>query len=158
MSGHGPVPGDTAHDPSSHPQGQAEPHHVPHGYVHPKEHHHWWWYAGIAVSCVGVCVMLLAFRQFDRAEAPLCSQDAVDSVASLDNRVDVEVVRVSCLGGGARQRLIMHEGGSAHTVVSFEDADSIRVRWASDDELSVHHDGKLVTFQPLWHGVRIRFH
>lgn len=137
----------------------AEPHHVPHGYVHPKEHHHWWWYAGFVAAFAALAVVVLAFRQFDRAEAPICSREPINTFSSPDEMVDVEVARVSCLGGSPRQRLIIRAGSSAHTVVSFEDAERIQVQWASDNELSVRHKGgKLVTFQPIWRQVHIRFH
>ncbi|HVZ28788.1 MAG TPA: hypothetical protein VG839_00235 [Asticcacaulis sp.] len=136
----------------------AEPHHVPHGYVHPKEHHHWWWYAGFVVAFVAMALVVLAFRQFDRAEAPLCSSDTIGSFSSPNDSVEGEIARVSCLGGGPRQRLILREGGSAHTVVSFEDAERIQLQWTSDNELEVRHrGGKLITFQPTWRQVRIRF-
>lgn len=137
----------------------AEPHHVPHGYVHPKEHHHWWWYAGFVVAFVAIALVILAFRQFDRAEAPLCASDAIGTFSSPDQAVDVEVARVSCLGGSPRQRVIMRSGSDVHTVVSFEDAGRIQVRWTDDNEMTVRHQGgKLLTFQPSWHHIRIRFH
>ena len=138
----------------------AEPHHVPHGYVHPKEHHHWYWYAGIVAACAVTAVTTLIYMQFEHAEAPLCSKVVADSVTSPDGSQVLDLAQVSCFGGATRQKVFMHNsyGGGLHAVVSFDSAERVRVRWTSDNEVMVtQKGGKIVTFEPFWHGVHIRY-
>jgi hypothetical protein len=139
----------------------AEPHHVPHGYVHPKEHHHWWWYAGLAGGCAALGLVILAFCQYDSASSPLCSRDVQSSLASPDGEMTLDVARVSCLGGGEHLRLLMHKGDGegGHTVASFDGEAQVRAQWASEHELEVSQSGgRLGTFEPIWGSVRIHYH
>jgi len=137
----------------------VEPHHVPHGYIHPKERHHWYWYAGLAGGGLVIAVAVAAFSMFDHASAPLCARDIDTTISAPQGTYDVDVATVSCFGGAPRQRVMMHaEGGAAHTVVSFEGAARIQVRWASESELLItHKGGKVLTFEPAWHGIRIHY-
>ncbi len=138
----------------------AEPHHVPHGYVHPKEHHHWWWYAGFAGSFVAIVLVVLAFAQYDSASAPLCSRDVQSNLASPDGAVTLEVARVSCLGGEEQLRLLMRKGDGegGHTVASFDGDAKVRAIWTSDNELMIRQaGGRLGTFKPIWGDVRIHY-
>lgn len=148
-----PVPADH----HSAPQEAVEPHHIPHGYAHPKERHHWYWYAGLAGGCLVVGLTIAAWSMFDHADAPLCSRD-VDATVTAGS-YDVDVVTVSCFGGAARRRVMMHaEGGTAHTVVSFDADARVQARWASESELLItHKGGRLLTFEPAWHGIRIHY-
>lgn len=148
-----PVPA----DPHSAPHAAAEPHHVPHGYVHPKERHHWYWYAGLAGGCLVIGLTVAAFSMFDHAAAPICSRQVDDTVGA--GAYDVDVATVSCFGGAPRQRVMMRTAnGSAHTVVSFDADAKVTARWASESELLVtHKGGKVLTFEPAWHGIRIHY-
>ena len=146
-------------DHHSVPHEAVEPHHVPHGYVHPKERHHWYWYAGLAGGCLAIALTVVAFSMFDHAAAPLCTRDIDATIAAPQGTYDVDVATVSCFGGAPRQRVMMHAGGgSAHTVVSFDGAAKVQARWASESELLVtHKGGKVLTFEPAWHGIRIHY-
>jgi hypothetical protein len=167
MSGIAPHPGDpvTAQaartpDPHGSRPGLAEPHHVPHGYVHPKEYHHWWWYAGIAAACLGIGLLCVAYWQYETASAPMCARDTETTLTSPDGGSELEVARVSCLGGHERQRILMRQagGGGTRTVVSFDDKAQIRASWASSNEVDVRQTGgQIGTFEPIWKDVRIRY-
>lgn len=139
----------------------AEPHHVPHGYVHPKEHHHWWWYAGFIAAFAALGLVVLAFSQYDSASAPLCSRDVDNSLTSPDGAVTLDVARVSCLGGKEHLRLLMHKGDGegGHTVASFDGDAKVRAVWTSEHELEIGQaGGRLGTFEPIWGDVRIHYH
>jgi len=146
-------------DPRPAPSEAVQPHHVPHGYVHPEEHHHWYWYAGLAGSCLLVALTVGLYTTFDHAAGPLCSRDVQSTVTAPQGSFDVDVATVSCFGGAARQRVMMHAGGSAgHTVVSFDTDAQVQARWASESELLItHKGGKVMTFEPAWHGIRIHY-
>ncbi len=138
----------------------VEPHHVPHGYVHPAEHHHWWWYAGLAGTCAVLGLGGLLWWQFDHAEAPLCARTIDDTLTSPDGSMDLDIAHVSCLGGAEKQKIFLHkaDGGSGHAVVSFDGETRLRVRWTSDNEVMISHKGgKVLTFEPTWGAVHIKY-
>lgn len=141
------------------PEDLIEYHHVPHGYVHPKEHHHWWWYAGILGSVL-ICALISAvYWQFDQAEAPLCTHQVDDVITSPDGDIDLKLMHVSCLGGQLRQRLVLQKAsGGNRTVISFDEKADIRGRWLSDSEIVItQKGGKMLTFEPLWNGVHVHY-
>ncbi len=151
MSGH-----ESAHD---HPPVGAEPHHVPHGYIHPIERHHWYWYAGIAGSCVATVLACAVYWQVESSQAPLCARETDDSETSPSGAMEVEVLRVSCLGGPEKQKIVMHKsGGGSQVMVSLDGKAEVRLRWISDNELVLTQTGgKVWTFLPRWGGVHIRY-
>jgi hypothetical protein len=146
-------------DPHPVPHAAAEPHHVPHGYAHPRERHHWYWYAGLAAGCLMVALTFVTFSMFDHAASPLCTREVDDTVSAPQGSYDVDVATVSCFGGAPRQRVMMRtDNGAGHTVVSFDGAAHVQARWASESELLVtHKGGKVLTFEPAWHGIRIHY-
>ncbi len=136
-----------------------EYHHVPHGYVFPKEHHHWWWYAGIVASLLICAFISGVYWQFDQAEAPLCTQQTDDVITSPGGNVDLKLIHVSCLGGEPRQRLVLQKAeGGKRTVISFDDKADIRGRWVSENEIVVtQKGGKMLSFEPLWNGIHVHY-
>lgn len=141
---------------------EVEPHHVPHGYVYPKEHHHWWWYAGFVVGAIVIILIIMAFRQFDAAEGPICSRDLTRSLTSSDGTLELSLAHASCFGGEEQQRLMIRRidqgSGRLHTLMTFDDKANIRATWVSDRTVVVtQRGGSIETFEPLWHDVRIRY-
>ncbi len=140
---------------------ETEPHHIPHGYTHPKEHHHWWWYAGFVVAAIAMAIVLTAYLQFDRAEAPLCQRLSGESMTSPDGAMELSIMRVSCMGGAATDRVILHRTGGlggSHTVMSFEGEGRIRGTWVSGREIMIRkRGGRMASFAPEWSGVHVRY-
>jgi len=145
-------------EPNPPPAG-AELHHVPHGYTHPVERHHWYWYAGIAGSCVATVLACAIFWQVEHSQAPLCTREADDSLMSPGGAAEVEILRVSCLGGPQKQKIVLHKsGGGSQTMVILDDKADIKLRWLSDTEIVlVQRGGKVWTFLPRWGGVHIQY-
>lgn len=149
------------HTPDVDPH-NLEPHHVPHGYAYPKERHHWWWYAGFVVAFFVVALIVVAFRAFDRASAPLCSREVAQTLESADGTMELSLAQVSCFGGDRQQRLMIRRldrgSGAAHTLATFGGDANIRAAWASDRDILVSQQGgRIETFQPIWHDVRVHY-
>jgi len=149
------------HPPQIDPNG-IEPHHVPHGYVYPKERHHWWWYAGFAAGFIAIALVVMAFRQFDQAGPPLCSRAAAQVLTSPNGAMELSLAQVSCFGGAQQQRLMIRRldagSGAPHSLVVFDDAAKVRATWISDGEIVFNQrGGRIETYQPIWRDVRIHY-
>lgn len=151
MSGSGPATGK--------PTAGAEPHHVPHGYTHPKERHHWYWYGGFVAAAFVIVMISWIYWQYDHGAAPLCQGEVESAKASPGGDYQLEVVRVSCLGMAERQLITLRETqGGSHTVGSFDGEAQLRFFWLSEDEAVVRRNGgRMWAFQPHKGGVHFKY-
>jgi hypothetical protein len=140
----------------------AEPHHVPHGYVHPKERHHWYWYGGFAVAALAVGLMSWVYWQYDHGAGPLCESRNGDAVTSPGGGHELQIVRVSCPAVDARQLVFLRNTdggfGSERMIGSFDAEATLRLRWLSDEEAFIRRrGGQMWAFQPSWNGVHVTY-
>ena len=140
----------------------AEPHHIPHGYEHPKEPHHWWWYLGIVVATICVIATPIMYFQFDTSSAPLCAHEVIDQDLSPDETTEMILMRASCLGGEWQQRIVLRRVDKAmtqvHTVAVFDNRAKIRARWRSDRRIILSQTGgKIWSYEPMWQDIYLRY-
>ena len=142
--------------------GGGEPHHVPHGYIHPKEHHHWYWYGGFALAGLALALVSWIYWQYDHGVGPLCESSRGAAVTSPGGGHEIQIMRVSCFAVDDRQLVLLHDTaggfGSARTIGSFDGAATLRLSWLSDEEAYLRRrGGQMWAFQPSWDGVHVTY-
>jgi hypothetical protein len=140
----------------------AEPHHVPHGYAHPRERHHWYWYGGFAVAGLALALVSWVYWQYDHGAGPLCYGRIGAAVTSPGGAHELQIMRVSCVAADDRQLILLRdtEGGfgSERMIGSFDGEAKLRLRWLSDKEALIRRrGGKMWAFQPSWDGVHVTY-
>lgn len=140
----------------------AEPHHIPHGYAHPKERHHWYWYGGFVLGGVILGLISWGYWQYDHGAGPLCESRSGPAVSSPGLTHELQIVRVSCVAADDRQLVVLRDldggFGSERRIGSFDGQAKLRLRWLSDDEAIIRRrGGKMWAFQPSWGGIHVTY-